>query len=294
MINIKAGDIVARKSYSRDVFFKVMEIYHSDNGTYALLKGLDLRLCASSPLSDLEKVEPAEVARYWHNVMKNNSEQMKRVFKRRMKEREIRFARALKQNALEEEKKIEAFDLPGTVLHLDGDPDYLNLCMTTYNQLGITAYGYNVPENKQAEVVIQYLEEHRPDILVLTGHDGYKKNHDLRNINSYHNSEHFINAVKAARRYEKSMDDLVIFAGACQSNYEAIIKAGANFASSPKRVLIHAFDPVFVVEKIAFTSIYDPIPLKDVIAGTITGFDGIGGVETLKIHSDTLVKTIFF
>jgi spore coat assembly protein len=34
------------------------------------------------------------------------------------------------------------------------------------------------------------------------------------------------------------------------------------------------------MEKVAYTSIYDPIPLKDVIASTITGFDGIGGVET--------------
>ncbi len=286
MTKIKEGDIVARKSYSCDVFFKVIEVYKSNQETYALLKGLDLRLCASSPVSDLKKVEAAEVASYWHNIMKKNGEQMRRVLNRRMKERERVCARALKQNGEEEEKKIEAFDLPGSVLHIDGDQDYLNLCMTSYNQLGITAYGYNVPEDKQAEVVIKYLEEHRPDILVLTGHDGYIKGQDYRDVNSYHNSQHFINAVKAARRYEKNMDDLIIFAGACQSNYEAILNAGANFASSPKRVLIHAFDPVFVVEKIAYTSIYDPIPLKDVIAGTITGFDGIGGFEIPKIQSD--------
>ncbi len=34
------------------------------------------------------------------------------------------------------------------------------------------------------------------------------------------------------------MDELVIFAGACQSHYEEIIKAGANFASSPHRILM--------------------------------------------------------
>ena len=61
--------------------------------------------------------------------------------------------------------------------------------------------------------------------------------------------------------------------------YEALLEAGANFASSPKRVLIHAYDPVFVMEKVAYTSIYDPIVLKDIISSTITGFDGIGGVE---------------
>jgi len=35
-----------------------------------------------------------------------------------------------------------------------------------------------------------------------------------------------------------------------------------------------------VVEKIAYTSIYDPISIKEIITGTITGFNGIGGMET--------------
>lgn len=86
--------------------------------------------------------------------------------------------------------------------------------------------------------------------------------------------------MKIARTFEKNLDDLIIFAGACQSYYEALLEAGANFASSPRRVLIHAYDPVFVMEKIAYTSIFDPIALKEIIAGTITGFDGIGGLET--------------
>jgi len=103
---------------------------------------------------------------------------------------------------------------------------------------------------------------------------------DFKDINNYYSSRYFVEAVREARRYEKSRDDLVIFAGACQSHYEAILAAGANFASSPQRVMIHAYDPVFVVEKIAYTSIYDPISIKDIIDGTITGFDGIGGMET--------------
>ena len=44
------------------------------------------------------------------------------------------------------------------------------------------------------------------------------------------------------------------FAGACQSHFEALIRAGANFASSPSRINIHALDPVYVVGKISFTS----------------------------------------
>jgi spore coat assembly protein len=57
--------------------------------------------------------------------------------------------------------------------------------------------------------------------------------------------------------------------------------------------LIHAYDPVFVIEKIAYTSIYDPVPLKEVIAGTITGFDGIGGVETRGKHRLGIPKSVY-
>jgi spore coat assembly protein len=166
-------------------------------------------------------------------------------------------------------------------LHIDGDSDYLELCLTTYKQLNIPAYGYSIEEEQQPNMVEDLLKKHNPDLLVLTGHDGFLKGKtDFADIENYYSSKHFIEAVKVARRYEKSRDDLVIFAGACQSHYEAILAAGANFASSPQRVMIHAFDPVFVVEKIAYTSIYDPISIKDIISGTITGFEGIGGMET--------------
>ena len=87
-------------------------------------------------------------------------------------------------------------------------------------------------------------------------------------------------SVRRARKFEPGRDDLIIFAGACQSHYEAIIEAGANFASSPQRIFIHAFDPVFIVEKLAYTSIYDVIAIKDIINNTITGIEGVGGIET--------------
>jgi len=291
---IKEGDIVARKSYNRDVFFTVTNICTGDDGKeYAILKGLDIRLCASSPVSDLEKIEAKEVASYWHNTMKKTSEVMDRVMQRRREERNDRlkkhtssgFCRAAGQEGPQKGDDVEGFDLPGSVLHLDGDKDYLNLCLTTYKNLSIPAYGYDVKEEMQPKMVGELLQKHNPDILVLTGHDGCKKGaRDLSDINNYYNSKHFVEAVKVARNYEKNRDDLVIFAGACQSHYEAILMAGANFASSPKRVVIHAFDPVFVVEKIAFTSIYDPIAIRDIIRSTITGFDGIGGVETCGKH----------
>ena len=79
---------------------------------------------------------------------------------------------------------------------------------------------------------------------------------------------------------ERSTRWLVIFAGACQSCYECMLDAGANFASSPNRVLIHCLDPVFVCEKIAYTRIDKVVSITDVIDNTITGTKGIGGLQT--------------
>jgi len=278
---IRVGDIVGRISYGCDVYFKVTAVYTGDDGKeHACLKGLDMRLFASAPLDDLKKFEPSQVAAYWHSFMMKNHEQMRRVFQRREEDRR----RSMSRSAIPA-NQMDSFDVPGSVLHIDGDGDYLDLCLTTYRQLGIPAFGYRIEEDKQPEKVMALLQEHRPDLLVLTGHDGLVKGaKDFSDINNYHHSRFFVEGVKVARQYEKSRDDLVIFAGACQSHYEAILNAGANFASSPQRVLIHAFDPVFVVEKIAYTSIYDPISVKEIIAGTITGFDGIGGIETRGKH----------
>lgn len=279
MLDIKVGDVVGRRSYGLDIYFKVMDIVEDEDGRQmAHLNGLDMRLCANGPLSDLVKIEPGQLADYWRMTMSKNHEAMRRVFTRRHKDREILLMRSVPEK---EKEELESFDVPGRVLHIDGDDDYLDLCMTTYRQLQIPAEGFNIPENMQAQKVHSLLMEFRPDLLVITGHDGFKKGtKDFSDINNYYNSINFVAAVKEARRYENSRDDLVIFAGACQSHYESLLEAGANFASSPQRVLIHAFDPVFVMEKIAYTSIYDPISLQDIITGTITGFEGIGGMET--------------
>jgi spore coat assembly protein len=286
------GDIVGRKSYNFDIYFKITEINKGPDGrNIAKLKGLHMRLCASAPLDDLVKIDPAELADYLREQARESSEHLRRIFIRREKVRQFSLERGAKKG--DKGKKsdepvsgsnangIYGFDVPGSVLHIDGDGDYLELCLTTYKRLSIPAHGYSIEEAQQPEVVEDLLVKHSPDLLVLTGHDGFiKGKENYADIDNYYSSKYFVKAVKAARRYEKSMDDLVIFAGACQSHYEALLAAGANFASSPQRVMIHAYDPVFVVEKIAYTSIFDPISIREVITDTITGFSGIGGVET--------------
>lgn len=285
MENIKTGDVVGRKSYNKDIFFKVIDVYKGSGGKgYCKLKGIHYRLLADSPLEDLIKIDPSELAQRLRENTIRSSEHMSRIFARREKDRELVLGRAVQHghnNKAGNGNGVNGFDVPGSVLHIDGDSDYLDLCLTTYRQLNIPADGYNIEEEQQSKKVPDLLKKHTPDLLVLTGHDGFiKGKSDFKDINNYYSSKFFVEAVKAARQYEKSRDDLVIFAGACQSHYEAILQSGANFASSPQRVMIHAYDPVFVVEKIAYTSIYDPISIKEIITGTITGFNGIGGMET--------------
>ena len=70
-----------------------------------------------------------------------------------------------------------------------------------------------------------------------------KKGKKYNDIFNYRNSRYFIETVKEARKYDKEKEEkLVIFAGACQSYFEALISAGANFASSPARILIDFLD----------------------------------------------------
>ena len=90
----------------------------------------------------------------------------------------------------------------------------------------------------------------------------------------------YIEAIKEARKYEKSHQKLVIIAGGCQSDYEELIKAGANFASSPKRINIHALDPAIIAAHISLSSANDDIDLKGILENTKYGINGMGGIIT--------------
>ncbi len=277
MREIKPGDIVTRKSYGGDVLFRVKEIMYIEGQWVAVLKGLEMRLAADAPVGDLHPVSAAEILDYRHANIHASSVCFRRILQRREGER---MDRALNLE-MRGEPSQDFFEVPGRVVHLDGDPDYLEKCSHAYGQLGINAKCFHVPEAQQAVEVTSYLLQFTPDILVLTGHDGFtRKSPNLTDIKSYRSSGHFVQAVRAARAVIPGKDTLVIFAGACQSHYEALLEAGANFASSPKRVLIHAYDPVYVVERVAFTPIAETVSLQDLVNQTITGTDGIGGVET--------------
>jgi spore coat assembly protein len=155
----------------------------------------------------------------------------------------------------------------------------LERCLSFYRKNNVFAVGKKISESEIASKIHLLLLEYQPDIVIITGHDAYyKKKGDIHNIRNYKNTENFVKAVKEARRFEKSHEKLVIIAGACQSNYEELIKAGANFASSPKRVNIHALDPAIIASTIAMSERNKAIDLVGLLDKTKYGKDGMGGL----------------
>ena len=240
------GDLVSRNSYNNDIVFKVIKIENDK----AFLKGVEVRLLADAPVSDLKP------------------------FKNSIKEDfNVEFS------SLTGNRNDEFFYLPGKILHLDGDGEYLDTCLNFYKSKKVYAIGKKIKEENISNQLPFLLKEYRPDILVITGHDAYYKKIGKENdLNSYKNSKNFVSAVKVARKYEKSHEKLVIIAGACQSNYEELIKAGANYASSPKRINIHALDPAIIATYVAITERNKQIDLIDLLNKTKYGPDGIGGL----------------
>ncbi len=69
--------------------------------------------------------------------------------------------------------------------------------------------------------------------------------------------------------------------GACQSYYEALIGAGANFASSPARILIDFVDPLIVAQNIAYASRNKFVTIKDFEKDLRDGQRGISGIGVM-------------
>ena len=173
------------------------------------------------------------------------------------------------------------FYLPGKILHIDSDKDYLKRCLDYYKKLNIWAMGINENEENIASTIIPLLEKYKPNIVVITGHDAYyKRKGKINELKAYKSSAYFADAIRKAREYENSHEKLIIIAGACASHFEQLIKAGANFASSPKRINIHALDPAIIASSMSLSDINKDIDLKSILEKTKYGKDGIGGIIT--------------
>ena len=231
------GDYVTRKKYNHDIVFRIKKI---DKDIYYLV-GEEFRLEATSKKDDL---------RIYEKELRDNSEEF----------------------IVPKDDHM----IYGKVLHIDGDSKYLDKSLKLYKDNDIPVVGYFFEEKEIPNKITNLLIKHKPDILVITGHDSY------RNINSeeFKNSENFIKAVKNARIYEPDKDALVIFAGACQSYYEALIECGANFASSPKRISINVLDPVKIAILVATKHVGSYLDINEILSVTTNKNDGIGGIDT--------------
>lgn len=270
MEKIKKGDIVARKSYNKDILFNVKRIYKVNNEKMAILTGITKRVEADSKIEDLEIIEKEILNKRLSKIQdKIDTKINETVNKYKNKKIKVRDYNNIKEEMI-----------TGKILHLDGDKKYSQKAYIQYKKMGLNAMVKNIPEYKQPTLVYKLLKIYTPDILVITGHDGIiKKAKDYNNIYNYRNSKYFIETVKEARRYDEANGNkLVIFAGACQSYYEALILAGANFASSPARILIDFIDPIIVAEKVAYTERYKYITIEDIERELRDGRRGIDGI----------------
>lgn len=287
MFLLKIGDIVVRKSYGKDITFKIINIKETDDGEIYTLKGINLRIIADSVEEDLEVVAEEDTKQEQVFSRKVNSSIKKILLGRTGKDLYRREFKVIKGNNNE-----LSFGRPGKILHVDGDSEYLDVCLKVYKQLGLDVIGRVIAEKDQPSQVLQLVKTVKPDIVVITGHDAVTKGtRDYIDINNYRNSKYYVETVSELRNYEPGYDNLVIFAGACQSNYEALLDAGANFASSPNRVLIHCLDPVFLCEKIAYTNIEKVVSIPEALENTITGVKGIGGLQTRGKYREGFPKS---
>lgn len=272
-MTFKIGDLVTRKSYNHDILFRICSI--DDN--IAILYGIYFRLKADAPLSDLSHVDEDDL----EQRKKQREKEEERSFRKFTEQFQMSLDEREKTTENEEDYSINKFHLPVKVLHIDGEESYLERCHKLYERLGLQVVSKYIKEELMAEQIGQLISEVNPQIVVITGHDAYiPKRGNKNNLDAYRHSKYFVQSVKEARKSVPYIDHLVIFAGACQSHFEALIYAGANFASSPLRVNIHALDPVYTVAKVAYTSFMEKVNLLDALVHTYTGEKGIGGIET--------------
>ncbi|SHH83642.1 MULTISPECIES: sporulation peptidase YabG [Virgibacillus] len=267
------GDLVTRYSYQHDILFRVSSVKKE----LVDLVGEEVRLKADAPIDDLKLVEERELQKR-RQQGKESEEFSYRLFRQ-----DYQLLKEKRQYQATDGFIHEAsyFQLPAKVLHIDGDAMYLKKCIELYQRIGLQVHGVHLYERDMPVRITELIEKIQPDIIVITGHDAFSKNKgEKQDLRAYRNSRYFIEAVREARRTNPNLDQLIIFAGACQSHFELLVRAGANFASSPFRVNIHALDPVYIAAKVAYTPFMEKVSVWDAIRTTLTGDKGMGGVET--------------
>lgn len=157
MRKIKKGDIVARKSYDKDIIFYVKRIIKTPKEDIAILCGLSRRIEADSNIEDLEKIDGKRVK----NILKEENKQIKERINKKNEKYKIGIIES-------KEKRQGQKIVTGKILHLDGDRRYSYKSYNYYKKLGLNSVVKNIPEYKQPKVVYQLLKMYNPDILIVT------------------------------------------------------------------------------------------------------------------------------
>ena len=258
--HFKVGDIVARVSHNLDTMFKIEKIEQN----IAQLKGVFFRFHADAPLTDLQAVNSQDVraAKVEEALM----------FEGVKPPETLAGMRNLREGS--------DFYVSGRILHVDGDDEYLERSAKLYEHANVYATTIFVKEPLMPERVPELVRQLRPNIVVITGHDAIEDKAMADHLDGYRSSKFFVKTVNELRKLEPSLDYLIIIAGACQSHFEALIGTGANFASSPQRINIHALDPAIVAATVALTPYEDEVDLQVALEKTVTKIAGIGGLQT--------------
>lgn len=116
MKNIKKGDVVARKSYGKDILFNVKKIISIPEGDIAILSGVMERIEADSNVDDLEKIEETEIKKNMKNIDKKLEERIKNK-----QEKSYNIGIVTTKN-----KRLQQKIVTGKILHLDGEYCFVN------------------------------------------------------------------------------------------------------------------------------------------------------------------------
>lgn len=232
----------------KDIIYEIV----SKKGDDVLLKGINYRRIITAKKEDIVKVSNEE--------MKQLSENDRKYYNN-----VIAKTRGNKNNKY----------ILGTVLHIDADEEYLQKSVKLYKEIGIYCYPILCKETDIVNKVISFPDNFIPDVIVITGHDYYSGN-SKKDLNSYTNSKYYIDAVKSVKR---KFNNSIIIAGACQSNFESLIANGAHFASSPKRINVHVYDPAIIAINVCTTSFKNIVNFDKMEKNIINLHDAFGGVE---------------
>lgn len=248
---MKVSDLVILKKDVDPIIYIIEEINDED----VLLKGYTHRIVRKTKL---DKVTEAPLP------LVEKEEKLKHSY-----ERSLLIKGKLRNN------KTPLF---GRVLHIDGDQEYLDSCIALYKEVGIHVDGIYIKEKELKNKIEDIILTLTPDIVVITGHDVYNGK-GIKELSNYENTNNFIDAIRKIRKHF-SQDSMCIIAGACGSNFEALIASGANFASSPKRINIHTYDPAVIAIKVASTSCNKTIDFEGCLRLIEKGREAFGGIET--------------